>query len=142
MDNPLRFFAKLRDPGVERNRELLLEDVLLIAIAAGLSEAESWNDIAEYGISKQEWFGTFLTLPGVAGAGTYRERTVPQDNRQNRARNPLLHHQPQAGCVAAQCGDPPALGHRKQTALGARRGLPRRPGPQTRRTCRAELFRS
>jgi hypothetical protein len=53
MDNPLRFFAKLRDPGVERNREHLLEDVLLIAIAAGLSEAESWNDIAEYGFSSR-----------------------------------------------------------------------------------------
>jgi predicted transposase YbfD/YdcC len=45
-----------------------------------------------------------------------------------------------AGCGAAEHGDPPALGHRKQTALGARRGLRRRPGPQTRRTCGAKLL--
>ncbi len=37
--------------------------------------------------------------------------------------NPLLHHQPQARCGTAEPGDPSALGHRKQTALGARRGL-------------------
>jgi hypothetical protein len=33
--------------------------------------------------------------------------------RQNRARDPLLHHQSQAGCGAAEHGDSPALGHRK-----------------------------
>jgi hypothetical protein len=25
---------------------------------------QSWNDIAEYGRSKQDWFGAFLRLPG------------------------------------------------------------------------------
>ena len=55
MDNPLKYFAELRDPRVERNREHLLEEILLIAIAAVLSGAESWNDIAEYGEDKQEW---------------------------------------------------------------------------------------
>jgi hypothetical protein len=38
---------------------------------------------------------------------------------ENRARNPLLHHQPQSRCRATELGDPPALGHRKQAALGA-----------------------
>ena len=64
MDNPLKYFAELRDPRVERNREHLLEEILLIAIAAVLSGAESWNDIADYGKDKQEWLKTFLTLPG------------------------------------------------------------------------------
>ena len=63
MENPLKYFAELRDPGVERNREHLLEEVLLIAIAAVLSGAESWNDIADYGEAKLEWLKTFLTLP-------------------------------------------------------------------------------
>jgi hypothetical protein len=31
MDNPLKYFAELRDPCVERNREHLLEEILLIA---------------------------------------------------------------------------------------------------------------
>jgi hypothetical protein len=52
MDNPLKYFAELRDPRVERNREHLLEEILLIAIAAVLSGAESWNDIADYG---EDW---------------------------------------------------------------------------------------
>jgi hypothetical protein len=64
MDNPLKYFSELRDPRVERNREHLLEEILLIAIAAVLSGAESWNDMADYGNAKREWLKTFLTLPG------------------------------------------------------------------------------
>ena len=64
MDNPLKYFSELTDPRVERNREHLLEEILLIAIAAVLSGAESWNDIVEYGEDKLEWLETFLTLPG------------------------------------------------------------------------------
>jgi hypothetical protein len=64
MENPLKYFAELTDPRVERNREHLLEEILLIAIAAVLSGAESWNDIEDYGRAKQEWRKTFLRLPG------------------------------------------------------------------------------
>jgi predicted transposase YbfD/YdcC len=72
MDNPLKYFAELRDPRIERNREHLLEEILLIAIAAVLSGAESWNDISEYGEDKQEWFRTFLTLPsGIPSHDTF-----------------------------------------------------------------------
>jgi TPR repeat protein len=34
MNNPLNYFAELTDPRVERNREHLLDEILLIAIAA------------------------------------------------------------------------------------------------------------
>jgi hypothetical protein len=54
MENPLKHFPELRDPRVERNREYLLDEILLIAIAAVLSGAESWNDIAEYDADKLE----------------------------------------------------------------------------------------
>ncbi len=64
MENPLKYFAELRDPRVERNREHLLEEILLISIAAVLSGAESWNEIEGYGKTKQAWFKCFLTLPG------------------------------------------------------------------------------
>ena len=63
MDHPLKYFAGLRDPRVERNRVHLLQEILLIAIAAVLSGAESWNDIAAYGEDKLEWLKTFLTRP-------------------------------------------------------------------------------
>jgi predicted transposase YbfD/YdcC len=72
MDNPLKYFAELRDPRIERNREHLLEEILLIAIAAVLSGAESWNDIADYGEDKREWLKTFLTLPsGIPSHDTF-----------------------------------------------------------------------
>ena len=64
MENPLKYFAELRDPRVERTREHLLEEILLIAIAAVLSGADSWNEIEDYGQAKVEWFKTFLKLPG------------------------------------------------------------------------------
>ena len=73
MENPLKYFAELRDPRVERNREHLLDEILLIAIAAVLSGAESWNDIAEYGADKLEWLQTFLTLPsGIPSHDTFK----------------------------------------------------------------------
>lgn len=64
MDNPLQYFADLKDPRVERNRDHLLEEILLIAIVAVLSGAESWNDMEEYGKAKRDWLKTFLQLPG------------------------------------------------------------------------------
>ena len=47
MDSPLKYFADLRDPRVERTREHLLEEILLIAIAAILSGANGWNEIED-----------------------------------------------------------------------------------------------
>jgi predicted transposase YbfD/YdcC len=83
MNNPLKYFAELRDPRVERNREHLLEEVLLIAIAAVLSGAESWNDIADYGEAKLEWLKTFLTLPsGIPSHDTFNRVFAALDPEQ------------------------------------------------------------
>ena len=72
MDNPLMCFSELRDPRIERNREHLVEGILLIAIAAVLSGAESLNDLADYGKPKQERLKTFLTLPsGIPSHDTF-----------------------------------------------------------------------
>src|SRR5271167_628338 len=64
MNNPLKYFAELRDPRVERTREHLLEEILLMVIAAVLSGAGSWNEIEGYGKAKRLWFKGFLKLPG------------------------------------------------------------------------------
>jgi predicted transposase YbfD/YdcC len=64
MESPLKYFAELTDPRVERTREHLLEEILLIAIAAVLSGASGWNEIEDYGKAKREWLSTFLRLPG------------------------------------------------------------------------------
>ncbi len=72
MENPLSYFSVLRDPRVERTREHLLEEILLIAIAAVLSGAESWNDMEDYGHAKREWLKTFLSLPsGIPSHDTF-----------------------------------------------------------------------
>jgi predicted transposase YbfD/YdcC len=64
MDSPLKYFAEMRDPRVKRTREHLLEEILLITIAAILSGASGWNEVEDYARSKIEWFKSFLRLPG------------------------------------------------------------------------------
>ena len=64
MENPLKYFAELKDPRVERTREHLLEEILLISIAAILSGANGWNEIENYGKAKRAWLSSFLRLPG------------------------------------------------------------------------------
>jgi len=62
MDSPLKYFAELRDPRVERTREHLLEEILLITIAAILSGANGWNEIEDYAdiISYEKLLERFL----------------------------------------------------------------------------------
>ena len=64
MENPLKYFADVRDPRVERTREHLLEEILLMTIAAVLSGAGSWNEIHGYCTAKRLWLKSFLKLPG------------------------------------------------------------------------------
>jgi predicted transposase YbfD/YdcC len=64
MENPLKYFSELRDPRVERTREHLRGEILLLTIAAVLSGASSWNEIEGYAHAKREWLQSFLTLPG------------------------------------------------------------------------------
>jgi predicted transposase YbfD/YdcC len=64
MESPLKYFAELTDPRVERTKEHLLQEILFIAIAAVLCGAESWNDIEDYAKAKRPWLKTFLRLPG------------------------------------------------------------------------------
>jgi len=90
MENPLRYFSELSDPRVERNREHRLDEILLIAIAAVLSGAESWNDISEFGEEKLTWLKTFLTLPGG----------IPSHDTFNRVFAALDPEQLEAGFVA------------------------------------------
>ena len=62
--SPLSYFTELRDPRVERTREHVLEEILLMALAAVLSGAESWNEIEGYSKAKFLWLKGFLKLPG------------------------------------------------------------------------------
>lgn len=64
---------EISDPRVERTKRHLLVDILAIAICAVICGAESWEEIAEFGRAKQEWFSRFLELPhGIASHDTFR----------------------------------------------------------------------
>jgi predicted transposase YbfD/YdcC len=90
MDSPLKYFAELRDPRVERTREHLLEEILLLTIAAVLSGAGGWNEIADYGHAKFDWFKSFLKLPGG----------IPSHDTFNRVFSALDPEQLEKGFVA------------------------------------------
>jgi predicted transposase YbfD/YdcC len=72
MESPLSYFSGLTDPRVERTREHRLDDILFIAIASVICGAESWNDMEEFGKSKEEWLRRFLQLPnGIPSHDTF-----------------------------------------------------------------------
>lgn len=57
-------FAELPDPRVKRTRVHDLLDIITIATCAVLCGADSWVEVELFGTSKQEWFASFLALPG------------------------------------------------------------------------------
>ena len=64
---------QITDPRVDRTKRHLLVDILVVTICAVICGAESWEEIAEFGRSKQEWFSRFLELPnGIASHDTFR----------------------------------------------------------------------
>lgn len=66
-------FADLADPRVETANKLhKLVDILVIATCAVIAGAEGWEDIAEYGRSKEDFFRRFLELPnGIPSHDTF-----------------------------------------------------------------------
>ena len=66
-------FAGLEDPRETSRCDHQLIDILVIAVCAVIACAESWEDIALYGRSKQAWLETFLALPnGIPSHDTFR----------------------------------------------------------------------
>ena len=65
-------FATLTDPRVERTKEHLLLDIVLIAICAVVCGADGWVEVAEFGEAKKGWFSRFLKLPsGIPSHDTF-----------------------------------------------------------------------
>src|SRR3954467_10776072 len=66
-------FTGLEDPRETSRCDHQLMDILVIAVCAVIACAESWEDIALYGRSKQAWLETFLALPnGIPSHDTFR----------------------------------------------------------------------
>lgn len=72
MKTPIDYFSGLEDPRVERTKEHGLQDIIFITIAAVICGAETWNDIENYGKSKEPWLKGFLQLPnGIPSHDTF-----------------------------------------------------------------------
>jgi hypothetical protein len=66
-------FADLPDPRRQTANKLhALTDILVIATCAVISDCDTWDDIAEYGQSKVDFFRRFLPLTnGIPSADTF-----------------------------------------------------------------------
>jgi predicted transposase YbfD/YdcC len=66
-------FADLPDPRIETaNKRHTLTDILVIATCAVIAGADGWEEIAEYGRSKEDFFRRFLALPnGIPSHDTF-----------------------------------------------------------------------
>ena len=66
-------FDDLPDPRRDtRNKLHRLTDILVIATCAVISGCETWEAIAEYGQTKESFFGRFLALPhGIPSPDTF-----------------------------------------------------------------------
>jgi hypothetical protein len=61
----------IQDPRRHNTRHRLY-DILLIALCAIISGADSWTQVAEFGHSKITWFKEFLQLPnGIPSHDTF-----------------------------------------------------------------------
>ena len=60
------------DPRVERTRQHNLGDILVVAVCRMLCGGESFHDMEDFGLAKEEWFRTFLELPnGIPSHDTF-----------------------------------------------------------------------
>jgi predicted transposase YbfD/YdcC len=79
----LAHFEALPDPRLNRTRDHDLIDVLVIAICALLCGAESFNDMADFGLAKEDWFKTFLSLRnGIPSHDTFNRVFAALDPKQ------------------------------------------------------------
>lgn len=57
-------FSALRDPRIDRRRRHKLLDILVIALCAALCGIDDWASVELFAELKEDWFRTFLELPG------------------------------------------------------------------------------
>ena len=67
-----RYFADLPDPRVDRTKKHALGDILVIALAATIAGADSWEEVEQFGQAKHDWLKRFLALPnGIPSHDTF-----------------------------------------------------------------------
>src|SRR5215218_1686560 len=67
-----RYFADLPDPRIDRTKKHALGDILVIAVAATIAGADSWEEVERFGRAKEGWLRRFLALPnGIPSHDTF-----------------------------------------------------------------------
>lgn len=61
--SPINYFTELKDPRIERRKLHLLEDIIVLTIAAVICGADGWTEVEEYGKTKEQWLRSILKLP-------------------------------------------------------------------------------
>jgi hypothetical protein len=56
-------FSSLNDPCAQHSIEHLLFDIVLVTICAVICGADTWVEIENHGITKQEWLEPFWSCP-------------------------------------------------------------------------------
>jgi len=65
-------FGALPDPRSDRGKRHKLSDMIVLAVTAVICCADSWSDVADFGLAKRKWFETFLDLPhGIPSQDTF-----------------------------------------------------------------------
>lgn len=66
-------FGDLPDPRMVNKCRHLLVDIVVIGICATIANADTWEDIADFGQEKAAWLKRWLALPnGIPSADTFR----------------------------------------------------------------------
>jgi predicted transposase YbfD/YdcC len=66
------YFSEMEDFRTERKKQHLLTDIITITIAATLCGSNSYDDIEDFAVGREEWFKTFLELPnGIPSHDTF-----------------------------------------------------------------------
>ncbi|MBC7914344.1 MAG: ISAs1 family transposase [Pyrinomonadaceae bacterium] len=66
------YFSEMQDFRINRKKRHLLTDIISITIAAALCGIESYNDIEDFGVVREDWLKTFLELPnGIPSHDTF-----------------------------------------------------------------------
>lgn len=66
------FLTQLPDPRADRGRRHLFTEIMTIAVLATICGAEGPQDMEEFGLAKEQWLRTFLTLPhGIPSHDTF-----------------------------------------------------------------------
>lgn len=76
-------FFEVTDPRINRQRRHLFMDIILIAVLAVMSNADTWKDIQIWGVANQQWLAKFLELPnGIPSRDTFRRTISRVDPKQ------------------------------------------------------------